>query len=705
MCRFFRAFVVVFILLYGTTTSIAAYPTTTEHHKVYPYTSIMASPYSGDPTGTADCSAAFESIKANQSNTGTIFIPKGTFRIGTNLTIPTGVTLDFAAGATISIDAGTTLTISGPILAPSGQYCFTGSGILTPGTTFSSSQSERVLPPGTWTIASNNSIPANVTLKPLHGAVLSISNGATLTINGPFDAGPYQTFSCTGTGNVVFGPGAVKEVWLDWWGPAADGVTDDSAKLQAAIDSLATAKGVVRVQGKSYALAGTVKGRFGVRVEGIGDQTIFIPTGAVPPFGQIEDFYNTWSGYWIAFRNFKIDASANAHDLDLMYFDRHFNMCGLQDISFLGNLAQAQTGVHLYHTNPDDGSNNYMYHNLFDGLNFYNCKSSDGALFLEGDGPSNRRANNNIITRCKFTEYKVGAKIGGIGNRVQNCCFNQPDNPVLTDNSGGTDFRVIFYDGYNNVFENNWLEQAAGQVIALMTGQGTGTINAACDFPASSPGLSGPDQIADLATVVGTSYRDAAVFSAADTLVVQGADVRTTYPAGRKVWVDCGADGWRTSTVSTVTYSAPDTTIVLTTSVLSSNLVTVSPCFYLGLRSSLALGPDLYQETMRPARLYVGNGATHYLSTAIKGSTTFDFSATPLTVNAGAVATQAISAPGAIAGMNVSINTNTTLPTGVLRTNAIAGADIITIVFYNPTAGNITINTSQTFKWVVFEGL
>ena len=83
----------------------AAYPTTTEHHKLYPYTSIMASPYSGDPTGVLDCAAAIESIKANQSNLGTIYIPRGTFKIATNLTIPVGMSLEFATGASFNISA------------------------------------------------------------------------------------------------------------------------------------------------------------------------------------------------------------------------------------------------------------------------------------------------------------------------------------------------------------------------------------------------------------------------------------------------------------------------------------------------------------------------------------------------------------------------------------------------------------------------
>ncbi len=106
---------------------MAAYPTTTEHHKLCPNTSIMASPYSCDNTGALDCAAAIESIKANQSNVGTIVIPKGVFKIATNLTIPIGMTLHFESGGYFSISTGKTLTINGYI--DSGpQQIFSGAG-------------------------------------------------------------------------------------------------------------------------------------------------------------------------------------------------------------------------------------------------------------------------------------------------------------------------------------------------------------------------------------------------------------------------------------------------------------------------------------------------------------------------------------------------------------------------------------------------
>ncbi len=45
-------------------------------------------------------------------------------------------------------------------------------------------------------IKANLSIPANITLAPDAGAVLTVAPGVTLTIHGGLDAKPYQIFSC-----------------------------------------------------------------------------------------------------------------------------------------------------------------------------------------------------------------------------------------------------------------------------------------------------------------------------------------------------------------------------------------------------------------------------------------------------------------------------------------------------------------------------
>jgi len=90
---------------------------------------------------------------------------------------------------------------------------------------------------GTYSFGANTTFPANIEHMFGVGSIFAVPNGITVTINGPLSAPVAQIFSLAGTGQVVFGHGAVKEVYPQWWGARADGVTDDSAAVQAAINS------------------------------------------------------------------------------------------------------------------------------------------------------------------------------------------------------------------------------------------------------------------------------------------------------------------------------------------------------------------------------------------------------------------------------------------------------------------------------------
>ena len=82
------------------------------------------------------------------------------------------------------------------------------------------------------------------------GTIYQIATGVTLTINGYFDAGLYQIFSCTGTGAVVFGDGIIDEAHPEWWGGVANGTTDSTAAINAACASyevVALQSGVYKV--------------------------------------------------------------------------------------------------------------------------------------------------------------------------------------------------------------------------------------------------------------------------------------------------------------------------------------------------------------------------------------------------------------------------------------------------------------------------
>ena len=111
------------------------------------------------------------------------------------------------------------------------------------------------IPAGNWPIAANLTVPANLTLKFVHGAVLTIATTKTLTINGPLDAGLSPIFSCTGTGKVMFGPGSIKAAMPQWFGATGDGTTDDTAALNATVTAV-PAGGVIHLLPGTYKTSG-----------------------------------------------------------------------------------------------------------------------------------------------------------------------------------------------------------------------------------------------------------------------------------------------------------------------------------------------------------------------------------------------------------------------------------------------------------------
>ena len=75
-----------------------------------------------------------------------------------------------------------------------------------------SSEVTLTIPAGTLVVAGNTTIGNNIALRVLKGGKFSVNNGATLTINGTIDAGPYQIF--TGAGVVTLGGvSTIYDVW------------------------------------------------------------------------------------------------------------------------------------------------------------------------------------------------------------------------------------------------------------------------------------------------------------------------------------------------------------------------------------------------------------------------------------------------------------------------------------------------------------
>lgn len=99
------------------------------------------------------------------------------------------------------------------------------------------------------TLTANLTIPSNIELEIVRGGSIALG-GYTLTINGAFEARPFQVFS---GGTVVFGNGAIDEAFSEWWGAKPDNSTDTYSAIVAAY----TAWPVVRLLSGIYRYSAT----------------------------------------------------------------------------------------------------------------------------------------------------------------------------------------------------------------------------------------------------------------------------------------------------------------------------------------------------------------------------------------------------------------------------------------------------------------
>lgn len=106
-------------------------------------------------------------------------------------------------------------------------------------------------PPGSY-LTDGFTVPSNVTLQFSNGAKLSISAGATVTINGPVSTGLQQIFS--GSGNAS-GFKLVPEFYPQWWGAIGDGATNSTVAFQKSLLSVPLG-GVLRIPVGNYKITG-----------------------------------------------------------------------------------------------------------------------------------------------------------------------------------------------------------------------------------------------------------------------------------------------------------------------------------------------------------------------------------------------------------------------------------------------------------------
>jgi hypothetical protein len=303
-----------------------------------------------------------------------------------------------------------------------------------------SNQASLRIPAGAWNVAANFTIPANITLKPERGAILNISSGVTLTINGELDAGDYQIFTWTGTGAVSFT--SQRKIKTAWFGNTAAGINK-------ALTSTPTNTPIV-----CELPGGTVDlGTTSIVMEGEG-QTLQ---------GQGNNFsgeYTYGTRLTYAGASYAIIVGKSGA------FSSHAT---LKDFMLDGNTSGAK-GIRVGFADP--------------GWAVYPCVDSVTVRKFTSNGVDVYGSEYGVFRHCQFS-YNGGAGVlvgptpttieGGNLNRVESCSFSYNSQEGLLFKSGGdwsfvsNDFQANGYEGIkilgnasggvnNLLIEGNWFE-------------------------------------------------------------------------------------------------------------------------------------------------------------------------------------------------------------------------------------------------------
>ena len=218
--------------------------------------------------------AAFGSAKTN-------LLINSPVTVSADLTIPENIDVRVEGLGLITVATGKRLYINGSFSAPKLHKCF-DAPLLT--TTITASVSGLTL----IVTAVSNSVLASgqvVTGGGLEEGVtiaqdLTVGGPGTYTLNGDWGAIASTTFIVTGA-SVIFGAGAVEQVYPQWFGAVADAVTtDNTSAIRHSVYSQAWG-GKVSISAGNYKVTDSTVLHGGVSI--VGDGVVDISTGSPSP--------------------------------------------------------------------------------------------------------------------------------------------------------------------------------------------------------------------------------------------------------------------------------------------------------------------------------------------------------------------------------------------------------------------------------------
>ena len=301
----------------------------------------------------------------------------------------------------------------------SGQIIVTKYATINAAVAAAGTNKETLVVDGSDTLAANLTIPSTLTLKIPQGGMIVKASTYTLVINGPTEIGLYQVFSGFDVGDVTFGAGAVKEVYLEWWQiNTTPGTTNMTLAFQSAIytrmpvtleasryyvtDSL-----TLNPNGVPYFYAGLIKGAGKVYGSAVLDGSNILGTVIVTPADFNKPLFYLITSRDLSFRDFTVLGPGKGYSGSIAFqFDGYNSVVRMDSVGIIGWETGIQTGHYAaegygVQGNDDDMTFFDMYINqttycvrTYNSqsymLDFYGCTfgpQTDYTLKCEATGP------------------------------------------------------------------------------------------------------------------------------------------------------------------------------------------------------------------------------------------------------------------------------------------------------------------------------
>ncbi len=395
----------------------AIFPFGTGSTIYYPGYSVTTSGAVGD--GVTDNSAVVIAAQTIAAAAGqALFFPAGSyvFKSSVAFTVPvvfadgaellpqTGAVLSFAAPIDaqptqiFSTTSGGTVTITGatPFIYPqwwgaSGNGSTDNTAALTAASAALATNVGLYFPPGTYYFASSYTTTVPFTLAP--GAVIQIASTKTFAFTAPLIAGPEYCLSlATGTFTI---DGHTPVIYAEWFGAKGDGVTDDSAAINAAIAAGASiGSPCVQFLAKTYYHLTTITiTRSNIVLQGAGMGVTYLntATNAVDNI-QVTGTSGTPLTY-VTIRDLSLSTNAatavSANGISVLYA----NLCSVRNIRVSYHAITIRISgtngfeAHSIFSSPIAGSPSAMFGAYIDGT-YYNNSVNFTECNFNAQGPT-----------------------------------------------------------------------------------------------------------------------------------------------------------------------------------------------------------------------------------------------------------------------------------------------------------------------------